>query len=321
MQPIDEGFEEGGREPSGLSIGANGTTARSMTEASSPPRGTLRDLHSTDDLVRPASFEKPSYAYPPRRQRRYKTFENPLTTFFCGGHLMTGGDSYFSMIVTVIIILGMAGVWIGTTGAWLWQHGHEYGLVSGGGVGLVVVFIYLFGMVISSFLVSALRDPGIIPRKLDPDPPMYHAESWDEPMQREVTIGKEPVPIKYCETCQVYRPPRTSHCRLCGNCVDAIDHHCAYIHNCVGKRNYLSFLTLLVVSAIGSIYVVAFSAIHFALICHHEHVSFRRALQDSPGAAVSFLLGVLVLPAVLFLLYYHVRVSFAAFCKPADEIS
>jgi hypothetical protein len=32
-------------------------------------------------------------------------------------------------------------------------------------------------------------------------------------------------------------------------------------------------------------------------------------LQQSPGAAVSFLWGVMVLPFVLFLLWYHMRVS------------
>jgi hypothetical protein len=61
--------------------------------------------------------------------------------------------------------------------------------------------------------------------------------------------------------------------------------------------------------AIATIYIVVFSAIHFYLLCHHDHVSFGRALSESPGAAVSFLLGVLVLPATLFLIFYHVRVG------------
>jgi palmitoyltransferase ZDHHC9/14/18 len=60
---------------------------------------------------------------------------------------------------------------------------------------------------------------------------------------------------------------------------------------------------------IASIYIVVFSAIHFLLICRHENVPFVNALRSSPGAAVSFLLGCIILPGMLFLLAYHVRVS------------
>jgi len=63
------------------------------------------------------------------------------------------------------------------------------------------------------------------------------------------------------------------------------------------------------IQTIASIYIVVFSAIHFLLICRHENVPFVNALRSSPGAAVSFLLGLLILPGMLFLLAYHVRVS------------
>ncbi|WWD17270.1 hypothetical protein CI109_101710 [Kwoniella shandongensis] len=248
----------------------------------------------------------PPHAKPPRR-RKFKTFENPLTTFFLGGRLMTGGDSVWSMLFVVVVLLGISGVWLGTTGAWLWQHGREYGLVKGGGVAITIIFVYLFGITTSSLLASAFRDPGIIPRKLDLDPPSFKTDDWWEAHPRELTVKSGRVTVKYCETCQSYRPPRSSHCRLCGNCVDGIDHHCSYLHNCVGKRNYFSFLVLLVSASIADIYTVVFSAVHFSLLCHHDHISFRRALQDSPGAAVSFLLGLLVLGPVLFLLSYHTR--------------
>lgn len=75
----------------------------------------------------------------------------------------------------------------------------------------------------------------------------------------------------------------------------------------MGKRNYFSFIVLLITSSLSDIYIVIFSAIHFSLLCHHDDISFRRALSDSPGAAVSFLLGVLAIIPVLFLLQYHIR--------------
>ncbi|WVQ72500.1 hypothetical protein IAR50_002055 [Cryptococcus sp. DSM 104548] len=242
-----------------------------------------------------------------RRRRKYETIDNPLMTFLCGGRVLVGGDMWYSMGVALFLLFAVSGIWIGTTGAWMWRHGSEYGLAKGGGVAITIIFVYLFCLVTSSFAVTSLRDPGIIPRKLDPDPPKTFIEQWWEAYPRDLTVKEARVTVKYCETCESYRAPRCSHCRLCGNCVDGIDHHCSYLHTCVGKRNYFSFLVLLVTSTISDIYIVVFSAVHFSLICHHDNVPFRQALTDSPGAAVSFLLGILTLVPVVFLFQYHMR--------------
>eukprot|EP00475_Leptophrys_vorax_P005462 TRINITY_DN13299_c0_g2_i1.p1 TRINITY_DN13299_c0_g2~~TRINITY_DN13299_c0_g2_i1.p1 ORF type:complete len:283 (-),score=88.53 TRINITY_DN13299_c0_g2_i1:20-868(-) len=50
-----------------------------------------------------------------------------------------------------------------------------------------------------------------------------------------------------CKTCNVIKPARSKHCRVCGICVARFDHHCVWVNGCVGRGNYLYFVSFLAI--------------------------------------------------------------------------
>ncbi|KAI9793298.1 MAG: palmitoyltransferase swf1 [Piccolia ochrophora] len=48
-----------------------------------------------------------------------------------------------------------------------------------------------------------------------------------------------------CKTCELTKPARSKHCRICKHCIEKHDHHCAWVNNCLGYNNYHHFLLLL----------------------------------------------------------------------------
>ena len=65
-----------------------------------------------------------------------------------------------------------------------------------------------------------------------------------------------------CETCHIIKPPKTSHCRFCDNCIQGLDHHCFFISNCVGIRNHKDFLFFCFYGSIGCVQIVIYCFIH-----------------------------------------------------------
>ena len=61
----------------------------------------------------------------------------------------------------------------------------------------------------------------------------------------------------YCAICQIYKPPRTHHCRRCNRCVLRMDHHCLWINNCVGLHNHKYFFLFIAYAWIAFFIVLA----------------------------------------------------------------
>eukprot|EP00128_Syssomonas_multiformis_P013868 Colp12_sorted_trinity150504_noHs@30989 len=66
--------------------------------------------------------------------------------------------------------------------------------------------------------------------------------------------------IRFCHKCMKVKPDRAHHCSICGQCILKMDHHCPWVRNCVGFRNYKFFVLFLLYL---SIYLIMISAMTF----------------------------------------------------------
>lgn len=96
-------------------------------------------------------------------------------------------------------------------------------------------------------LTASFIDPGVIPRG---DPEAQPDESKASELNNSSDLSKtgafriEKVSIyryRWCQTCKIYRPPKSSHCKFCNFCVRGFDHHCYFLSNCVAIRNFKPF--------------------------------------------------------------------------------
>merc|ERR1719461_872470 len=108
---------------------------------------------------------------------------------------------------------------------------------------MVFMVVAVFLWTIFSLLVTGFMDPGIIPRQTVEEA-LAEAQQYSETLLSEppsrIRISRNVIKF-YCRTCHIYRPPRASHCADCDNCCKVFDHHCPFVGNCIGERNYGAF--------------------------------------------------------------------------------
>lgn len=234
--------------------------------------------------------------------------------FACCGRCVTGPqiDLWYNLCAWFFILVP-TGLYFVICTDHLWQRG-LFPLPILTGVVLLTTIIFL--------LLTSCTDPGILPRRrLRQMLPGLEEEvsnmlALPEDLQNIVADGLNP-PIlpevrqaqgyKWCSTCQVVRPPRASHCDDCGNCVLTFDHHCPFVNNCIGQRNYLYFNAFLISTG-----CLGFSvAVGFGIKLSGYEPGVHGNLEWSPLLIIFLIL--VGLPTAFFLLGVIVLMMFHIF--------
>ncbi|XP_066586545.1 palmitoyltransferase ZDHHC9 isoform X1 [Prorops nasuta] len=221
----------------------------------------------------------------PHVTRKWELFPG-RNRFCCDGRVMMAPQTGV-FYVTVCLIAGTSGLFFAFDCPFLAVHITPAIPVIGG---------LLFIFVMSALFRTSFSDPGVIPRAT-PDEAAYiekqievpnngNAKTYRPPPRtKEILVRGQPVKLKYCFTCKIFRPPRASHCSLCDNCVERFDHHCPWVGNCVGRRNYRYFYAFILSLAFLCVFIFACAVTHLIMLTRDDK-PFLEAVRLSPGSIV-----------------------------------
>lgn len=224
--------------------------------------------------------------------------------YFCGGRARSVKQAPIAAVCGVMIVVIGVLYWI-FEAAWTWRHHRQ---------AVVVVFTYFWALCLFFFIKAATSDPGAVPRNIHIPSSLKKMVPEDDSLEYEATYAPNEyfnvvslphhqslagVRVRYCSTCHIWRPPRCSHCSVCNTCVLFHDHHCVYLNNCVGQRNYKYFLWFLL-TAVAGCTLVLYTSLHHMLSTSYKSTPMSIVLVILSGSSVVY---------PLLLLCFHIYLS------------
>ncbi|KAJ6972601.1 protein S-acyltransferase 12 isoform X1 [Populus alba x Populus x berolinensis] len=168
------------------------------------------------------------------------------------------------LLVAAIIAVSYHAVVIVTCGPQLLRGGAHSVLA----FAIIIIFHFLLIMLLWSYFRVVFKDPGSVPenwRAVLPEEALETGSSLND--SSDCVVAADGLDRRaFCNHCQNGKPPRCHHCSVCRpsfltfkclvfsmfsvsqRCVLKMDHHCVWVVNCVGARNYKFFLLFLVIS-------------------------------------------------------------------------
>ncbi|KAJ5594480.1 uncharacterized protein N7459_000688 [Penicillium hispanicum] len=267
------------------------------------------DAHSHDRLSSAGSSPRPMDVEKQQLQKfgwgkNYEYFTG--NTLFCGGGRFQNARDKPINILTGLLVVVPSALFFAFSAPWLWHNVSP---------AIPILFAYVFYICSSSFVHASVVDPGIMPRNIHIMPPPNPSDDplslgpptndWVMVKLATSEVAAMDVPVKYCKTCNIWRPPRCYHCRVCDNCVETLDHHCVWLNNCVGRRNYRYFFAFVSSGTILALFLIGASLSHILVYMSREGVPFDAAISKwrVPWAMVIY--GAIAVPYPASLWVYH----------------
>jgi len=200
----------------------------------------------------------------------------------CGNKFLVG-KKYYHIIFSILLLTLPTGIYISSM----------IKINSVSTIFFIIINILLYILIFIFLLIGGCSDPGILERNNE------FAFYDNRKSIIKVNIQGHMINLNYCYTCFHFRPPRTSHCAECDNCVQNFDHHCLWMGTCVGKRNYKYFYYILFLTSLCAL-IQTFSCVGY-LVNHFKNSNFKSINSKYIVISLAFVIFFDVMFIIFFL--------------------
>ena len=205
----------------------------------------------------------------------------------CGNRFIVG-KKYYHIIFSVLLLTLPTSIYISSL----------IKINTPSSIFFIVLIIILYIFILIFLFKGACTDPGILERNNE------YTFYDNRKNVLKMNIQGHMINLNYCYTCFHFRPPRTSHCAECDNCVINFDHHCLWMGTCVGKRNYKYFFYILTLTSLTSL-IQSLSCIGY-IINHFQKSDFKS--NNSKYIVIS--LAFVAFFDIMFIIFFLAKLLF-----------